>query len=87
MPYQITLNGNQTCHSYAPFPADLSGTTPTSATPFVVYGGRTAGLVSDINVDFAILVGGMSMNACSEQSFFASHRIEGGQLFRGGFEN
>lgn len=34
-----------------------------------------------------ILVGGMSINASSEQSFFASYRIEGGQLFRGGFED
>jgi len=34
-----------------------------------------------------ILVGGMSINATSEQSFFASYRIEGGQLFRSGFEN
>jgi hypothetical protein len=34
-----------------------------------------------------ILVGGMSINASSEQSFFASYRVEGGQLFRGGFED
>ncbi len=33
-----------------------------------------------------ILVGGLSINASSEQSFFASYRIEGGQLFRDGFE-
>jgi hypothetical protein len=34
-----------------------------------------------------ILVGGMAINAGSEQRFFASYRIEGGQIFRGGFED
>ena len=38
-------------------------------------------------VDGGILVGGRSINASSEQNFFASYRIEGGQSFRDGFEN
>lgn len=56
VPYQITLNGNQTYHLYAPSPADLSGTTLTSARPFVVYGGHTCGLVPNASVDFADLL-------------------------------
>ncbi|MBK8284444.1 MAG: hypothetical protein IPK97_05935 [Ahniella sp.] len=34
-----------------------------------------------------ILIGGQSINATSEQSFFASYRIEAGHLFKDGFED
>ena len=56
VPYQVTLNGNQTYHLYAPPPADLSGTTLTSSRPFVVYGGHACGQVPDASVDFCDLL-------------------------------
>lgn len=52
VPYQITLNGNQTYNLYAPNAADLSGTTITSSRPFAVYGGHSCGLVPAASVDF-----------------------------------
>ena len=53
VPYQVTLNGNQTYHLYASQPGDLSGTTLSSARPFAVYGGHTNGQVPDATVAFA----------------------------------
>lgn len=56
VPYQITLNGNQTYNLYAPVPADLSGTTIVSSRPFAVYGGHACGLVPSASVDFCDLL-------------------------------
>lgn len=56
VPYQVTLNGNQTYNLYAPSPADLSGTTITSSRPFAVYGGNSCGLVPTGAVEFCDLL-------------------------------
>ena len=56
VPFNITLNGNQTYNLYAGAGADLSGTTIVSSRPFAVYGGHTCGLVPTGSVDFCDLL-------------------------------
>lgn len=56
VPFNITLNSNQTYNLYTQGGADLSGTTLVSSRPFAVYGGHSCGLVPNGNVDFCDLL-------------------------------